>query len=419
MNKIGKEFGVSSSRIAQLCEQMQVPRPPLGHWNKMEYGKADPRPELPKPSEGAKLIWDNENDEERKLKINHKRLKNCSRKLLRNFDQTVSIPKKAHSKQNRYRIHPLLIQAKENFINSRQIEEEGYLKPYKQLLVDITTSRACLDRSLAFASVLFRAFEEAGHNVFIASKDSGFRRPDIDERESHGTRSFNRYGKWSPQRPTVVDVQGIVLGISIVETSEDTLLHYIDGSYLREAAFRKLKLPKFMLERSWTTSKDLPTGRLRLVIYETYAGVSWQKMWQETTNSKLDTIIPSIVEQIEKSIITLTQEREKADREAEARRREWEERWEKSRREDDRRTVEKSIVDSDIDLQKIIESWARVQQIEQFFKQLEQKASSLPKDQENRVRECVKLAREVLGTQDPLDYFLSWKTPEEMYKPKY
>ncbi len=312
-----------------------------------------------------------------------------------------------------------MIQAKENFINSRQIEEEGYLKPYKQLLVDITTSRACLDRSLAFASVLFRAFKEAGHNVSIASKDSGFRRPDIDERESHGTRGYNRYGKWSPLRPTVVDVQGMVLGISIVETSEDTLLHYVEGKYLREAAFRKLKLPKFMLERSWTTSKDLPTGRLRLVIYETYAGVSWQKVWQDTTSSKLDTIIPSIVEQIEKSIITLTQEREKADREAEARRREWEERWEKSRREDDRRAVEKSIVDSDIDLQKIIESWARVQQIEQFFKQLEQKASSLPEDQENRVRERVKLAREVLGTQDPLDYFLSWKTPEERYKPKY
>ncbi len=60
-----------------------------------------------------------------------------------------------------------------------------------------------------------------------------------------------------------------------------------------------------------------------------------------------------------------------------------------------------------------------MQQIEQFFKQLEQKASSLPEDQGNRVRERVNVAREVLGTQDPLDYFLHWKTPEERYMPKY
>ncbi|RVC47456.1 MAG: hypothetical protein E5V60_01150 [Mesorhizobium sp.] len=30
-----------------------------------------------------------------------------------------------------------------------------------------------------------------------------------------------------------------------------------------------------------------------------------------------------------------------------------------------------------------------------------------------------RLARTFLGTQDPLDFFRSWKTPQERYRPKY
>ena len=33
--------------------------------------------------------------------------------------------------------------------------------------------------------------------------------------------------------------------------------------------------------------------------------------------------------------------------------------------------------------------------------------------------ERLKLAREFLGTQDPLDFFRSWKTPQERYRPQY
>jgi hypothetical protein len=46
-------------------------------------------------------------------------------------------------------------------------------------------------------------------------------------------------------------------------------------------------------------------------------------------------------------------------------------------------------------------------------------AAELPETDRAPVLERLKLAREFLGTQDPLDFFLSWKTPVERYRPRY
>src|SRR5580692_9026781 len=50
-------------------------------------------------------------------------------------------------------------------------------------MVDVTASRAGLDKALAFANDLFNALKSAGHRVVISSPAENFTRAHIDEHE--------------------------------------------------------------------------------------------------------------------------------------------------------------------------------------------------------------------------------------------
>src|ERR1700761_9384043 len=39
MLRIGERFGVSSSFLTRVCISLRVPRPPMGHWTKVEFGR--------------------------------------------------------------------------------------------------------------------------------------------------------------------------------------------------------------------------------------------------------------------------------------------------------------------------------------------------------------------------------------------
>lgn len=47
LNKLGLEFGVSGQTLANVCRRFDIPVPPAGYWQKLAFGKAVERPELP------------------------------------------------------------------------------------------------------------------------------------------------------------------------------------------------------------------------------------------------------------------------------------------------------------------------------------------------------------------------------------
>ena len=71
-----------------------------------------------------------------------------------------------------------------HFENGRPVDEGAYLKPFKKLLVDVTASRANLDKALDLADSLFNELESIGHPVVLASADARLGRERIDERET-------------------------------------------------------------------------------------------------------------------------------------------------------------------------------------------------------------------------------------------
>src|SRR5262249_55609024 len=147
--------------------------------------------------------------------------------------------------------------------------------------------------------------------------------------------SYNYNHQWSPQRPTVVYVGSVAFGLAVIEMSESVILRYINGKYIRESDYKPPKTSARYVDQSWTSTKDIPCGRLRLFVYAPYPGVSWSISFQEGKDRTLTADIPKIVKSIENSTEELIAKVKEEERQAELRRQEWEARQERWRQEED------------------------------------------------------------------------------------
>jgi hypothetical protein len=319
-------------------------------------------------------------------------------------------------------IHGLIRDAKEHFDAGRKVDEGQYLRPYKRLLVDVTASRAGLDNALAFANVLFNALESAGHRVVISPPGEHFIRARIDEHEqppkAQRRESPYDYSRlWSPDRPTVAYVGPVAFGLAVIEMSEKVELRYVNGKYIRESEYKPPKVRARYVDHTWTTTKDIPCGRVRLVIYAPYQGVDWMSMFQESKRRPLTSDIPAIVKSIQIATASVVEKVKEEERQAELRRRQWEAQQEQWRLEEDRRKEAQSIKESREQLEQVIQAWAKAVSLEQFFEGVQARAQGLAETQRQEILDRLQLAREFVGTQNPLDFIRAWKTPHERYVP--
>lgn len=404
MTKVATEFEVSGSYLARVCTLLNVPRPQRGYWAKLEAGKAPPQTPLPEAQPGDPISWskDGELIPMPKPRAPSQRAREKKVRVARN--QT----------------HGMIRGAKQHFENSRRVDDGGYLKPYKKLLVDVTASQANLDKALGLANDLFNALDSVGHRVMLAAANTNLGCERIDEREAPGKpRDYWESSRlWSPYRPTVAYVGSVAIGIAIVEMSESVMVRYSNGQYVRvsDQAAAKTRSNSW---HDWTTVRELPSGRMRVIIYSPYRSASWSTKWQETKEAPLRNQIPKIVDAIERAAPELVVKLEEAEREAEVRRQQRREEEQRRREEEDRKQIQKSIADSKTDLQQVIERWSRLMSIERFLGEVEQRAVALEEADQAEVQQRLALARDFLGSQDPLDFFRTWKTPDERYTPQF
>ena len=167
MTKVAAQFGVSNSYLARVCGYLNVPRPDRGYWTKMEVGKAPQRPPLPEAQPGDQQFW-NRGDE----------VPQFPKPKLQ-----LPVPMASRSREPRSGTHKLIMGARGHFDAGRKVEDGAYLRPYKRLLVDVTSSKASLEKALQFANSLFNALESEGHRVVLSPADAKLYRDSIDERE--------------------------------------------------------------------------------------------------------------------------------------------------------------------------------------------------------------------------------------------
>jgi hypothetical protein len=407
INHLAERFGVSGSYLARVCGALNVPRPPVGYWQKKAVGKAKPRPELPAALTGDQLSWTKDKPLAPPIKS----------RVWRKSDGAIM------AKAIRSGRHPMMIGVEDHFRRSRKVEDGEFLRPYKQLLPDIVASEICLVRALDLASEIYRALNRKDHRVLFAPPDQKMRRVHIEERETPGKdRKYGRYSTgsiWSPHRPTITYIGSVPIGIALTEMTERVTMRYVGGKYVREGSKAIKSARSWQLANSWTTEQDLPCGRFRLVAYSPLDGVDWVESWQETAKDSMSAMIPALVRRLESSKDELQALMTAAEEAAAQRQREWEEAQERYRRDEDRRRVAQALAESQKQLAGIMDKWAAAMSVERFFHEAERRLESVESERRVQLRKRLVLARAMLGTLDPLDHLEEWLAPEERYKSKY
>ena len=204
----------------------------------------------------------------------------------------------------------------------------------------------------------------------------------------------------------------VAIGLTIYEQSENTEVRYLDGVYVPVA---KLPVPKLSGygPGSWTTHKELASGRLCLRASSPYHVAEWEQRWEETSERTLVDMIATIVRSLEATAPVLVELVKEGQARAEAAHIEWQRKQAIWAREEAQSRRERQIVESREQLAKIIEGWAVARSREDFFEDLERRARALPEEEQAAVRARLSRARELLGGTDVLRRFAAWRAPDE------
>ena len=399
---VAARYGVTSTFLARVCTEMNIPRPARGYCAKLAVNKAPKRPPLPPANPGDAVEWTRGQAlrrERRALPVAPERRRRAKVR--------PTIPTDGP--------HPVVADVKKDFLNSRRAADSGHLRPFRRALPDLYVSPEMLDRALSVSSTLYRALEARGYRVAIARAGEELHRPALEERKNPPKRrdGYDAYhSKWAPDRPTVVSIGTVAIGLSIYEQSENTEVRYLDGAYVPVAKLPLTKRGGYGLG-SWTTHKELASGRLCLRASSPYHMAEWEQRWEETSGRTLADLIPTIVRGLEAAAPVLVELVKEGQAKAEAARIEWERKQAIWAQEEAKRRRERQIVESREQLAKIIEIWGVAKALEDFFEDLERRAGALPEEEQAAVRSRLSRARELLGGTDVLRRFAAWRAPDE------
>ncbi len=407
LSKVAPELGISGTALAAICKRYHIPYPGSGYWTRKSLGLPA---ELPTLSEAA-----NETIEVMPSVIK-------SRKK-RTLEKDPACKTRPVAKPRRPAHHPLLLGAEDHLRNTREVQTGEFLRPYKRILPDLISSEAALLRALSIANDLYLALDEQGYRVHIAQAAENLHRIHIREQEvERKDRRYGRYSSghiWAPDRPTIVYIDKVPIGLALTEMTERVTLRYLNGVYHREDSKLIRSAKAWELTHSWTTEQDMPCGRFRIVAYSPKKGVGWSVSWQETEQQLLGPLIPKIVETLRTSKDNLQRLMDAEDAAAAKRKKEWEEEWECYQRQEDARKIAQALTDSRQQLAEIIERWGRAITVERFFADAEERLKTTSGERRQRLEERLRLARAMMESVDPLDFIESWIAPEERHRSKF
>lgn len=397
MTKVAARYEVSSSFLARVCTRLNVPRPERGYWAQLKVGKAPAKPALPEARPGDELEWVRDGEPN-----------SVPRALPKPPNEGTRQPRQPRRVRPAH--HNLLLGTREHYDAARETDS-GYLRPWKKRLVDVFTTRATLERALDLANTLFLALEDRGHRVVLAPRDEHLQRPEVDERSAGGRERYY-YATWRPDRPTVVYVGTVAIGLTLFELSEEVEVRYVNGKYV---PVTQLPVPKRRVALAYELAhkRDTPSGRLCLRATSPYWLAKWEKQWREAQGDDLTAKVSHIVRELESEAATIARLVEEGKRQAEIQRKRWEEEHARWQREEAERRRLQCIKESREQLFTIIESWGLAKRIEGFFEDAEQRAGSLEREDREALLDRLRRARALLGGIDALRRFRGWKAPEE------
>lgn len=401
MLRIAEQFGVSSSYMARVCTELRVPRPPRDYWAQLEVGRAPERPALPVARPGDMVSWSVGST------VGSRPTSGAFTHRDTTSDQMPRLRRSPAAAP-----HELVASARPLFLKTRDVHDDGLLRPFKRLLVDVVVSEATLDAALDAANRLFKAIEDGGHRVTFAPANSRMRRAEFDVREVPPRTDY--YPRpWSPDRPTVAYVGTMPIGLTLFEMTEQVEVVYVKGDYLPVRGLSAEQLRRYKEPYHWRSQRQVASGRLCLQAYSTHWRVGWTRQWRESKAGQLTSLVPQVVEELERAAPELAARVAEAEAKAEAERIAWEAQRQREREEAERARRAKTFVDARKDLLSAIDVWDEAERIRAYFAAAQSAILAMPEADRLVMTDRLDKARAVLGNDDPLSLLRKWRAPEE------
>jgi hypothetical protein len=156
MIQLAKEFGISDRGLAKICKKYDIPRPGLGYWAKLEFGKKVKREPLPSNTELDKAS----------ITINPFSsfvLSQQERKRLVYLKSPIPIT----TDLTDAKLHPTVAKVFKKELRSLR---KGYYT-IKRTCFDISVSEGSAQRALMLIDTIIKALENRGHRFEIITEE--------------------------------------------------------------------------------------------------------------------------------------------------------------------------------------------------------------------------------------------------------
>jgi len=252
--KLAKELGISDVGLGKICRRMEIPKPALGYWRKVEVGGRIPRkPRLKELSLKG----------QQQVTIHPSSPESESIQRIRK-SESVPFPDKLVDP------HRLTKKTFASF-NKGKTDEKGILLSRNKIHLNIHVTHENLDRACLIMDTLVKAIELRGHKV-----------------KTEGERPLK----------TVVEIDGKKITISL-----DEKVRRIDHKTTPEET-QKYKQHYWMIPRY----DHIPTGILSLRIHDWAAP---RKLWSDGKRQRLEGGLGSFIQGLEETAKQMKENEEK------------------------------------------------------------------------------------------------------------
>lgn len=318
MRRLAPTYGISDVGLSKICRKLQVPTPPVGYWQKKEFGHDVERPPLPKLDE---------EEEHQSVKLNEV-VPQTNRPLSevevlihaeRQDDHRIVIPEQLDAP------HPL-VEKTDRSLRAAKVGSDALAKPRAKDCLSVSVSRQSIDRATRIMDALVKALESRGFPVSA--------------------------GEEGEDGDTNVEILG--------ETIRFCLEEILEKKERELTPAQKRERERYAWMGTRRPEYDyFPSGRLALTIGESCGDTGTRRRWSDTETRHIETLLNQFVAGL---VRAADDEKEKRRKQEEWQRKMQEERKKRQDAEIERREAESRARD----FENKIAAWRKVRELREF-----------------------------------------------------
>lgn len=406
INEIAFIYRVPPGRVIYKCIELQIPRPLEGYWRAVAKGTAPPVPSLPPFKDKDSILHPKE---PAVTLVNAPEIEQPLSSVPK------SVPNGRPKSPTRSISGAQLFSATKEILLKSQVTQLGYYKPSKRKLLDVNVTDTGLTDAETFLLKLFAATEKDGLRIRLADMSEGLHRKDITVSED-GSRVFMFSSLWRPSNVSVICIEGLNVGFSLVEMTEEVPAKQVKGRYVRDEKMIKWSRGKNSADLGYYSRRQIPCGRFRFQLYSPYDPDGWHQVFTQTKKCGLISQIPKMIKAAQSAVPIMRKEIQSQKERAEAQRKRIELQIIEYEKREVIRRREEAYKDSVNELQGIMAKWAEDMRVGQFLIDAEKDIENCDLVLQEKLRERLKAAREFMQGETALQRLLKWRTPDERLK---